>query len=299
MKPSHVLHVTLSIMLYGGLCHETFGAEPLHATVAREGFAATFYDAPEKQRRVGVIILGGSEGGEPNLLARVFAAEGYAAMALAYFKALGTPDYLDEIPLEYFDKPLEWFATRPSMDGRKIVLVGGSKGAELALLLATRRTDIDGVIATSPSSVVFQGLPKMFWPPRSSWSSGGKPIPFVPYDASKGVDPQNLLALYQLSLSHADQVATAAIPVEKIQGPVLLLSGKDDRMWPASAMADAISARLTQHKFPYAFKNIQYENAGHTLTEFFMIGGTKEGNANARHDSWQKMLTFLSTEFKE
>jgi dienelactone hydrolase len=293
------LHVTLSVLLIVNLCYEARCSGPVDIAVSQKGFAATYYDAAEKEKSVGVIVLGGSEGGKPQHHAKAFAAEGYPVMALAYFKTPGTPDYLDEIPLEYFDKPIEWFAKRPGMKGRRIILVGGSKGGELALLLASRKREIGGVIAVSPSSVVFQGIPKVFWPPRSSWSSEGKPLPFVPYDASKGVDPQNLLPLYELSLSHADQVAKATIPVEKINGPLLLLSGENDGMWPASDMAEAVIEHLKKNKFAHAFQHIKYESAGHTLNEFFMIGGTKEGNREARLDSWQKMLAFLSNNFEE
>lgn len=292
---SESLHAAFAALLVGALySSEAGGSEPLDITVAQEGFAATYYDPPEGTTPVGVVVLGGSEGGRSARRAEAFAAEGYAVLSLAYFKEAGTPDYLDEIPLEYFDKPIKWFAERLAMRGRKIVLVGGSKGAELALLLASRKAEIAGVIAISPSSVVFQGIPRVFWPPRSSWSDKGKPLPFVPYDASQGVDPTNLRPLYELSLSHAGLVAKASIPVEKINGPILLLSGKDDGMWPASEMADAIVARLKQNKFPHAFDHIAYDNAGHTLNEFFMIGGTKEGNRKARVDAWQRMLAFLS-----
>ncbi|MCA9094556.1 MAG: hypothetical protein KDA68_13785 [Planctomycetaceae bacterium] len=298
MMVKYQWRIALSLILCGYLCSEAASAEPLETTVAKEGFAATFYEATDRNREVGLIVLGGSEGGKPKHLASFFSAEGYAVMALGYFKVTGASDYLDEIPLEYFDKPIKWFADRMGMENRKIVLVGGSKGAELALLLAARRSDIGGVIAISPSSVVFQGLPKVYWPPRSSWSFEGKPVPFVPYDASRGVDPKRLLPLYQLSLTHQEFVKQAAIPVEKISGPILLLSGKEDQMWPAAEMADSIDERLSQHKFPHPFRNIQYEKAGHTLTEYFMIGGTEEGNRDARIDSSQKMLEFLETDMK-
>lgn len=295
MSVKDTLVAAFAALIVGVVCSsEARCSEPLEITVAQEGFAATYYTPPKGTTPVGIIVLGGSEGGRSDRHAEAFAAEGYAVLSLAYFKATGTPGYLDEIPLEYFDKPIKWFAERPAVRGKKIVLVGGSKGAELALLLASRKAEIAGVIAISPSSVVFQGLPKVFWPPRSSWSYKGKPLPFVPYDVSQGVDPSNLRPLYELSLSHADIVAKASIPVEKINGPVLLLSGEDDGIWPASDMAEAIVARLKKNKFPHVFEHVRYVNAGHTLNEFFMLGGTREGNQKARIDAWRRMHAFLS-----
>ena len=300
MNANNSLYATLAALVVGTVCCcEAKCSEPLEITVAEEGFAATYYNVPAGTKPVGVVVLGGSEGGKAVRQAKAFADEGYPVLSLAYFKEPGTPDYLDEIPLEYFDKPIEWFAARPSMRGKKIVLVGGSKGAELALLLASRKTAIAGVIAISPSSVVFQGIPQVFWPPRSSWSYKGEQLPFVAYDASQGVDPANLRPLYELSLSHTEKVANAFIPVEKINGPILLLSGDDDGMWPASDMAEAMVDRLKANKFPHAFEHVKYENAGHTLNEFFMIGGTREGNKKARVDSGRTVLTFLSDNFQK
>ncbi|MBW3600820.1 MAG: dienelactone hydrolase family protein [Planctomycetes bacterium] len=294
MNVNNTSYAAIAALLVGvAYSSEARCSAPLEITVAQEGFAATYYDPPEGATPVGVVVLGGSEGGRSARRAKAFAAEGYAVLSLAYFKEAGTPDYLDEIPLEYFDKPIEWFAERPAMQGKKIVLVGGSKGAELALLLASRKAEVAGVIAISPSSVAFQGIPRVFWPPRSSWSYKGKPLPFVPYDVSQGVDPTNLRPLYELSLSHADVVAKASIPVEKIKGPILLLSGEDDGMWPASDMAESIVARLKENKFPHAFEHVPYEDAGHTLNEFFMLGGTREGNQTARVDAWRRMRVFL------
>lgn len=295
MNRNRSSYVAFSALLIGSLCCcEAKCSERLKSTVAQEGFAATYYDVVAEEKPLGIIVLGGSEGGESQRRAKAFAAEGYQVMSLAYFKSPGTPDYLDEIPLEYFDKPIEWFAKRPNMTDKKIVLVGGSKGGELALLLASRKKEIAGAIAISPSSVVFQGIPKVFWPPRSSWTYDGKPLPFVPYDASQGVDPRNLRPLYKLSLSHTEKVAKASIQVERITGPILFLSGEDDGMWPASDMAKVMMDRLKKKGFPHAFSHVKYENAGHTLNEFFMIGGTEEGNKEARLDSWQKAMSFLS-----
>ncbi|RPJ54618.1 MAG: hypothetical protein EHM23_28545 [Acidobacteria bacterium] len=44
------------------------------------------------------------------------------------------------------------------------------------------------------------------------------------------------------SLDNKEAVEKAVIPGEKINGPVLLVSGKDDRLWPSSAMVDMVIA---------------------------------------------------------
>ena len=87
----------------------------------------------------------------------------------------------------------------------------------------------------------------------------------------------------------------AAIEAEKIHGPVLLLSGHDDRLWPSEEMGDAICKRLKGKVFKYKYEHVKYDNAGHTLNEFYMFGGTSEGNRKARIDSNRRMLEFLKT----
>jgi len=268
-------------------------ADVRRMTVADDGFAADFFPTDHAQESVGVLVLGGSEGGKPIRLAKDLAHAGYPALALAYFRAPDTPDALDMIPLDYVDKPIAWLSQHMGAGGKGIVVVGGSKGAELALLLASRDARICGVIATAPSSVVFQGIPKVFFPPRSSWSNEGEPVPFVPYDLRGGVDPKKLLSLYERSLKQKDAVDKASIAVENIGGPILLLSGSDDKMWPSATMAAAICERLDEHEFPHPYEHVDYPDAGHTLNEFFMLGGTKQGNKQARLDSRKRMLEFL------
>jgi len=89
-------------------------------------------------------------------------------------------------------------------------------------------------------------------------------------------------------------VAQATIAVEKIHGPVLLLSGSEDNLWPSVRMGDAIVARLNDMGFNYPCEHAKYEAAGHTLNEYFMRGGTVEGNRTARIEATKKMLEFLA-----
>jgi dienelactone hydrolase len=198
------------------------------------------------------------------------------------------------IPLEYFNKPIEWLIKNEYTQGGKIIVIGESKGAELALLLASRKPEISGVVAFVPSAVVFQGMPKVFWPPRSSWSYAGKQIPFVPYNLNNLPDKNNVLNIYRNSLKQQEAVKKALIPVNKIKGPVLLFSAADDGMWPSVEMSDMIMRTLKDQKFGYTYEHITYDNAGHTLMEYYMMGGTEEGNRKARIDSTEKTLSFLN-----
>jgi uncharacterized protein len=274
------------------------GAEVVKTPIEGHGFVADFYYRPHSTNRPGVLFLGGSEGGKPHgSFAQFLATNGYPTLALAYFKEKGLPQSLQLIPLEYFDKAIEWLETNKLAHADRVVVAGASRGAELALLLASTNPKIKGVIALSPSSVVWNGMPQELpIVPCSSWTLGGKPVPFMPYDSTKAAAPADMHDIYQSfqeALQHKELVNRAAIQVERIHGPVLLASGQDDAIWPAGEMADAICSRLKQKGFKYKYENLKYPDAGHTLDERWMIGGTFEGNKKARIDFDERVLVFL------
>jgi dienelactone hydrolase len=252
-----------------------------------------YYPAKGKAQNIVLMLLGGSEGGLPNYYdVGKLTSLGYSCFILGYFGTQNTAERLEMIPMEYFEKEIEAMKSRPELKDKKIVVWGGSKGGELALLLASRYKQIKGVIAAVPSSVVFQGLGGK---PVSSWSENGTSIPFVPFapfDYSKIVNSQ-YVAVYRLSLEQTEYVKKAEINVENINGPILLLAAKADSMWPSHQMAKMVIKRLDEHNFSHWHKLYSYDNAGHTLNDGYMIGGTKEGNKNARIDSEKRVLDFL------
>lgn len=263
------------------------------------GFVGTF--APSQgQPTIGLLVLGGAEGGMPEWQLKEISELGYPTLAVAYFKAKGLPQMLDEVPVEPIDKAVRWLSNRPEVLDDRVVIIGASKGAELALLVASSNKQVTGVVAFAPSNVVFQGIPKVFWPPRSSWTRDGKALPFVPYRMPKEFNyaSPDLHALYNESLRDSAAVKLATIPVEKIHGPILLFSGRDDRMWPSSKMADEIIARLKQKAFLYNNEHVAYDNAGHVFAPLpdavrNQLGGTEEGNLKALNDSHGRLVTFL------
>lgn len=253
-----------------------------------------YYPAKGNAKNVVLLLLGGSEGGLPNYYDTTkLTSLGYSCFILGYFNTKSTPDKLEMIPMEYFDKEIKALKSRPELKEKKIVIWGGSKGGELALLLASRNKQVKGVIAAVPSSVVFQGLGGSL---ASSWSENGKSIPFVPFasfDYSKIVNNE-YVEVYKLSLEQTEYVKKAAIKVENINGPILLFAGKSDSMWPSNQMSEMVIKRLEENKFSHWYKLYSYDNAGHTLNDGYMMGGTEEGNKNARIDSEKRVLDFLN-----
>jgi hypothetical protein len=54
-----------------------------------------------------VLLIGGSDGGEPSHIGEALAGEGVAALSVAYFAQAGLPGKLRGIPLEYFFAALQ------------------------------------------------------------------------------------------------------------------------------------------------------------------------------------------------
>ncbi len=262
------------------------------------------------RRAPGLMILGGSEGGHGAAyhFAQVFAARGYAALGLAYFGDPGVPQTLEDIPLEYFTRAIDWLCAQRQVDPKRIGLLGASKGGEAALLIASRDKRVRAVAAGVPSSVAWQGYnPKNLMHPDPSWTEAGKPIPYAAYDLSKPFT--GLRDFYERSLAKAPP--DAFIPVERINGPVLLVSGRDDKLWPSSPMSDQVMARLDKAKFRFAHQHLAYDNAGHAgfgeplaadtkvpPALLAQAGGTAEGNLAMRADAWPKVLAFLDAALK-
>ena len=243
--------------------------------VEESGLVADLFHDGSGCPRKALVLLGGSEGGKTwsGLLIRRrlnhLVDLGYTLLSLAYFKGPGLPASLEEIPLEYFAKAFAWLAKQPEVVSEGIALMGGSKGAEAALLLGSTDSRIGAVVALSPSSVVWQGIPKKgieIGTAKSSWASEGKGLPFVPYGLSSW-GPSTMLfgrlrKLHEKALQDKSHVEEATIPVERIQGPILLVSGRRDEMWPATDMCEQMLRRLAASGFAYPYQHIVY-NTGH------------------------------------
>ncbi|NJC41448.1 hypothetical protein GGQ87_001706 [Brevundimonas alba] len=277
---------------------------PATVEIRQDGLVADYFAASRPTALGGVIVLGGSEGGlgGSRTLARRLAAEGFNAIAVSYFGEPGQAARLDQIPIEPIGRALAWLAERPEASG-PIAIVGVSKGAELALLVASRTPAIRAVAVGVPSNLVWQGIDLRGGPTGSSWTEGGEPLSFAPYETSNG-----FLSIYRL---YADRLPTAPaeaeIQVERINGPILMLSGEADTLWPSAEMARRVENRLRAHDFAYPVIHVAYPDAGHAvfgppvaadapgLERALSVGGTIPGLVAARADGWPRLLAFLRT----
>jgi dienelactone hydrolase len=260
-----------------------------------------------------VLALGGSDGGTPEYFLDLLVGEGFACLALVYWATQETQMTFAEIPLERVERGLRFLAAHPSArahDGR-VALVGASRGGELALLSAAAFPSLVGpVVAYTPSSVAWVGIDEHFpVTKRSSWSHHGTPLPFVPFPP--GAAPAqtdrglSLFPMCEAGLADAAAVLRAAIAVERATGPLLLVSGGDDRVWPTGRMCRQVVERMTQHGRGEDVRHLHFPRAGHMLFPYTRpsdtlipalpadLGGSPEADAAAHRDAWPAVLAHL------
>ena len=290
------------------------------------GLVGTLFLPPGHGRFPTVIVVSGGGGAIEEFKAAVLASHGYAALALAYFAQPGLPRGLVNIPLEYFENAIAWVRAQPWFSDRLLAVWGDSRGGELALLLGATFPEISVVMAWVPSGVMFWAL-GLAEPgdtrPRAAWTFRGKPLPFLqennttsdPLPTAEPSRPVAYAPFYRSQLRDAMAVERATIPVENIRGPVQLVSGMDDQMWPSSDLADIAFHRLEAHRHPFAFRHLKYPGAGHMilvpywpLTGVRVItlsveglrdlqlaqGGSLKADAEAGIDAWRDSLAFLA-----
>lgn len=285
--------------------------------VRERGLVGTFFFHPDGKPLPTVLVLGGSEGGLRESSAALLASHGFNTFALAYFGIEDLPKELVNIPLDYIEEAIEWLSNNSHVDTAKLGIFGTSKGGELALLGASMFPAIMAVVGYVPSGVVYPGLGQAA-SGGSSWQYKGKSLPFAYGDVPQVATDELKQAMqtgepisYRKTYQYwAEGEKRAAIAVEDIQGPVLLISGGDDQLWPADVLSEKVISRLKEHNHSYHYEHINFPNAGHSFTapgystaqsvtsafggNKLLLGGTPKDNAQAQFDAWYRMIGFFN-----
>lgn len=278
---------------------------------------------PGDRVRPAIIVLGGSEGGDwfAKGMAPRLASHGYAVFGLPYYapawldrQDLATlPSDFADIPVERLELARDWLAQQPGIDAARIGVYGVSKGAEFALLAATRFEWIDAVVAIVPSDVVWEGFGMAGVAPgeRASFAWRGEPLPFVPY---RGLQAEFMaMASGQAVLrrahdhgraAHPQRANAARIPVERYAGALLVAGGMQDKVWGSGPMAQNIAERRAAAGLDTA--TLVFHDAGHSLSGHgwspttqvdgpgMAMGGSAAGTAQAQAETWRETLALLA-----
>ena len=262
MSKWRILLLIIIFIISGGFLFLGFYKAPLsqnHGKVSAELFLG------EQKNQSLIVGFGGGEGGNAwasehwKNTRDQFIQKGYAFLAVGYFGTVDSPTSLDRISLDAIHKQITQLAKHPKINSQKIALIGGSKGAELILNLASRYDTYKAVIAIVPSHVSFPAVTVQM--NTSSWSFQNKEVNYVraPFKIITPTLQGDLLTAHQMMLEDPKEVKNALIQVEKIKGNILLMSATMDEMWPSKFMSEEIIKRLKSKKFTYHYEHISYE----------------------------------------
>ena len=289
-----------------------------------DGFVGFLFEPAGDGPHPAVALIPGTTGTQPmEPRAASLASRGYAAMVVGYMGLEGLPKTLCEMPLETLAAGIRRLSAHPSVDGERVGIYCASVGAEgaLAALSEIEGLGTQAVVAIAPSSVIWQAKSEGRPPKKSSWTLRGEPLPWLPLHGERLVpeliknallnrlsrhprpSALHLRSAHSAGLRDRSAVENAEIRVERIEAPILFVSGSHDQMWPAAEMVGALMRRRTQARRP-SDQHLNLAEAGHiirppfmpttvTWTENLYSGGTPEGNAKAGVKAWAEILQFL------
>src|SRR5215217_2178618 len=232
-----------------------------------DGFVGFLFEPAGDGPHPAVALIPGTTGIQPmEPTAALLASRGYAAMVVGYMGLESLPKKLCEMPLETLATAIRRLSAHPSVDGERVGVLCASVGSEGALAALSEIEDLStrAVVAIAPSSVIWQAIAEGRPPKKSSWTLGGVPLPWVPMHGERLVpelientllkrlsqhprpSALHLRPAYSAGLRDHTAVEKAEIRVERVEAPILFVSGDDDQMWPSTEMVAALLRRRAE-----------------------------------------------------
>ncbi|XP_042324041.1 acyl-coenzyme A amino acid N-acyltransferase 1-like isoform X2 [Sceloporus undulatus] len=248
----------------------------------------------------GVIDLFGGSGGLFEFRASLLASKGFVVLALAFFAYDDLPQSLKEVNLKYFEEASILLLKHPKVRGPGLGVIGLSKGAEIALAMATFLPQIMAAVCINGATYM-NGASLRFCDLH---------IPAVPYSPERIIITEmgTIASLHVWGDPQDESSQASAIPVEKALGPVLFVVGEDDKSVKSKLYAEAAIARAKKYG-----KNdctlLAYPGAGHLIEPPgsplccnclmhqtplpVQWGGKAEPHAKAQEHSWKEIQKFF------
>ncbi len=275
------------------------------APIEGEQVSGVHLTPAEKTHPGVVVVYGGSEGGRDAPRAQWLASEGFEVLSMHFFGQEGQEPLLANVPLEQFDEVSDYIAKHT--DGGPVTVIGTSKGAEFAELLAAKGFAVDNLVAFVPAHYSYSGLGEQGRYEEPSFTHQGEAVPFgsfrtgsiavglkLAWDMATGYPP-SYRATYENAAEHAEDAAR--IDLSEFAGNVLLFAGEADQMWQSDVAARELEQQgehIEAHVYPDAghifFADSEKEPHGWQI----MFGGTPEGNKAAYEDSRAVLLERLT-----
>jgi pimeloyl-ACP methyl ester carboxylesterase len=306
------------------LLSETFESKYLSPDVLAKdlpresGLVGRWFLPKNPAQKVVVVTLTGSEGGifSSSMMSAVLANHGIPSLALAHFAMPGLPQALDRIPLEYFARAFDYIRSAIPDRDTKIVVLGPSRGGELSLLLGALFPQVQGVVAISPSLYIW-GANNSAGTRSSAWTLNGAEVPYM-YSVGELERVRDSQGVESLANRPAFERALMAVPeqmrprslIERTNGPILLIAGMDDQIWPAADFVRTAEGILKSSHRPFKDETLIFPGVGHDFMPptfpttsrsiehpqmglRLALGGTPRAAGDANVIVWRKIIEFL------
>lgn len=258
----------------------------------------------ELKHKGAIIVFGGSEGGSSFPDAVFLAKNGYEVYSMYYFGRENQRRELLNVPIDFFEE-LRDYIKKDAKNPEPLTIYGGSKGAELALLLSSvYPDDIDHLVLYAPGSYVFQGLSYTERTPHSSWTYKGEELDFISTVPEPLVSaafffdfvinkPVKLVGLYENIEKIAPNKETARIDLSKVRAKMLIFAGARDELWHSAKMAMQIKEHYKGECELHIFEKAGHLFFGPSVMDNLALGGEYEANEQAKFESNRILLETL------
>ncbi|XP_068107465.1 acyl-coenzyme A amino acid N-acyltransferase 1-like isoform X2 [Hyperolius riggenbachi] len=267
----------------------------------REGrLRGALFLPPGKGPFPGVIDLFGIAGGLVEIRSSLLASRGFACLALAYCVYEDLPTFLLTVDLEYFEEAIHLLSSHAKVSGDGVGVIGTSKGAEIALAMASYLPQVAATICINGTNAVHV----------NTLSYRDVLMPGIPFNMERIVvtDRGTIDFTRVMRDTRKPEHQDSIIPLEKARGPILFLVGEKDQNYESLFFAKEALARAKM----FNKKNVylqSYPGAGHhleppgspfcplTFNPYFPFpmtgGGELLAHCKAQELTWNTIQDFL------
>ncbi|KAL7641360.1 UNVERIFIED_CONTAM: hypothetical protein RMT77_008499 [Armadillidium vulgare] len=248
----------------------------------------------------GVVDMFGAIGGLLEYRSAQLASRGIASLALAFFGYDDLPESMEEFDLEYFKEAVNILLSHKKVKKPYVGAIGVSKGADLALAMATFIPEVKCVIGINGC------ISSVNSPFRVTNDYIIQPLPFV----FKNVKVfENIGFCFNESHAEPEDFPETIIPIYRSNAKFLFIVGEDDNNINSKKYAEISAKLLREAGKENNYKICAYEGAGHlieppysplcfwsyhkTYDSVFVWGGEIKKHTEAQEKSWVEIISFI------
>jgi len=249
---------------------------------AEHGFSGVLYPGSRSPDRAVVYVGGGGSTPEEAIRAASFIRRaGFRVLVLGYYGWDGTPQKMENIPVEYAASAIEYLKKDCGVE--KIIMAGASEGAVYSLLCASVLPGIRAVCAVTPMDYIMVS-PLARGTVSAVYTMNGIAFSFADFSLKEhsafsllgGALRDRRYGLRRMIRYASDQVRPpedAFIRVEDMGAELLIIVPDYDDIWASEEAAKRMEVRLRENSYAYPFEIVTLRHAGHMMGGDYDLSG--------------------------